>query len=164
MALIEFKNKPDTSSPINANNLNNNFNELNTNINNTDDKIGDLNDLETTNKSSTVVAINELNAKTDDSGWINMSLINGWASHGTQWQQPSYRKIGNQIFIRGLISGGNNDSICANLPSAYRPSKITYFNSASGEGVARGTISTNGNLTIESYTDWVDLEFSYFTD
>lgn len=30
MALIEFKNKPDTSTPINAENLNHNFNELNT--------------------------------------------------------------------------------------------------------------------------------------
>ena len=52
MALIEFKNKPDTSSPINANNLNNNFNEL-------DNKIGDLNNLKTTNKTSIVDAINE---------------------------------------------------------------------------------------------------------
>lgn len=34
MALIEFKNKPDTSTPINADNLNFNFNELNTLINN----------------------------------------------------------------------------------------------------------------------------------
>lgn len=32
MALIEFKNLPDTSTPINATNLNNNFNELNTEI------------------------------------------------------------------------------------------------------------------------------------
>ena len=28
MALIEFENKPSTDTPINANNLNNNFNEL----------------------------------------------------------------------------------------------------------------------------------------
>lgn len=29
MALVEFKNKPDTTTPINATNLNNNFNEIN---------------------------------------------------------------------------------------------------------------------------------------
>lgn len=34
ICLIEFKNKPDTSTPINADNLNFNFNELNTLINN----------------------------------------------------------------------------------------------------------------------------------
>lgn len=32
MALIEFKNLPDTSTPLNAENLNNNFNELNDSI------------------------------------------------------------------------------------------------------------------------------------
>ena len=34
MALVEFKNKPSTNTPINATNLNNNFNELNSLINN----------------------------------------------------------------------------------------------------------------------------------
>ena len=52
MALIEFENYPSTTSPINAGNLNNNFNEL-------DNKIGDLNNLKTTNKTSIVDAINE---------------------------------------------------------------------------------------------------------
>ena len=51
--MLIFKNKPDTSTPINAYNLNANFNELNTNI-------GDLNDLDTTNKVSAVEGINSL--------------------------------------------------------------------------------------------------------
>ena len=38
MALIEFKNKPDTTTPINADNLNHNFNELDTKLAETDDK------------------------------------------------------------------------------------------------------------------------------
>ena len=33
MALIEFEDLPDTSTPVNANNLNNNFDELSDNIN-----------------------------------------------------------------------------------------------------------------------------------
>ena len=32
MSLVEFKNLPDTTTPINAANLNNNFNELNSQI------------------------------------------------------------------------------------------------------------------------------------
>lgn len=42
MALIEFKNKPDTSSPINANNLNHNFNELSGNIGNLSNLINSI--------------------------------------------------------------------------------------------------------------------------
>ena len=42
MALIEFKNKPDTTTPINATNLNNNFNELNNNVNALNETINDI--------------------------------------------------------------------------------------------------------------------------
>lgn len=38
MSLIEFKDLPDTSTPINSANLNNNFNELNNKLNDIDSK------------------------------------------------------------------------------------------------------------------------------
>ncbi len=162
MALIEFKNKPDTTTPINADNLNHNFNELDTKLAETGDKIGNLSDLETVDKSNVVDAINEV--KINDTGWIPLTLINNWAIHGSQWQQPAYRKVNNEVFVRGLVSGGIANSVCANLPSGYRPGKTTYFIAASDEGVGKGTIAANGDLTVESYTIWIDLEFSYFTD
>ena len=52
--MLIFKNKPDTSTPINASNLNANFEEL-------DGNIGDLGSLETSDKTNIVDAINELN-------------------------------------------------------------------------------------------------------
>lgn len=39
MALIEFKNKPDKNTPLNADNLNHNFNELNSNLEEINNKI-----------------------------------------------------------------------------------------------------------------------------
>ena len=60
MALIEFKNKPDATTPINADNLNHNFNELDTKLAEMGGKIGDLSDLETINKGNIVDAINDL--------------------------------------------------------------------------------------------------------
>lgn len=75
--MLIFKNKPDTSTPINATNLNANFEELNTNIDNTGDKIGDLNDLETTDKTSVVDAINEVK---DDIIYVEYSTTYGPAS------------------------------------------------------------------------------------
>ena len=51
--MLIFKNKPDTSTPLTADNINDNFVELNGNI-------GDLSDLNTTNKASAVEGINSL--------------------------------------------------------------------------------------------------------
>ena len=131
MALIEFKNKPDLTTPITADALNHNFNE---------------------------VAV-------QDSGWLPLSLINNWASLGTSWPTPSYRKINNQVFIRAIIGGGTLNSICATLPEGYRPIGTQYLVSATSVntgGVIR--ITTDGNIRVQNDADWVDLEFSYFTD
>lgn len=76
MALIEFKNKPDLTTPINATNLNNNFSEL-------DNKIGDLSELETDDKTSLVDAINNLVTSlefedcTSQCNFVNCTLQNG---------------------------------------------------------------------------------------
>ena len=105
MEKINFKDLPSTETPIDSTNLNN----LQDNVEN---------------------AINEV--KINDTGWIPLTLINNWAIHGSQWQQPSYRKVNNEVFVRGLISGGIANSVCANLPSGYRPRKTTYFIVASG--------------------------------
>ena len=121
MNKIEFKDLPDTSTPYNAET----FNLLQDNVEDAIDEV-----------------------KINDTGWIQLTLINGWGSHGTQWQQPSYRKVNNEVFVRGLISGGIANSVCANLPSGYRPRKTTYFIAASGSGnLAGGTIAASGNLT-----------------
>lgn len=70
MALIEFKNKPDTTTPMTADNINHNFNEL-------DNNIGDLNELETTDKTSVVDAINEVK---DDIIYVEYSTTYGPAN------------------------------------------------------------------------------------
>ena len=107
--MLTFKNKPDTSTPINADNLNANFNELNTNINNTDDKIGDLNELETTNKTSIVDAINEVK---DDIIYVeytqNYSITSGAGTHSRVTFQTSvptgYTWVGYEIISNGYVN------------------------------------------------------------
>lgn len=103
MALIEFKNKPDLSTPINADNLNNNFNELDDRSTEIDDKIGNLSDLATINKANAVIAINEvLNASVDSynlgsNGYIRFKngLQLAWlkknvTAGGTLWTNNTY--------------------------------------------------------------------------
>lgn len=63
--------------------------------------------------------IKEFDEKTQDSGWQNLQFINGW--HNGSGQNPAqYRKIGNQVFLRGLVyNGGNNNRNTAQLPNGF---------------------------------------------
>ena len=63
--------------------------------------------------------IKELDKKTQDSGWQDLQFINSW--HNGSGQNPAqYRKIGNQVFLRGLVyNGGNNNRNTAQLPNGF---------------------------------------------
>ena len=135
--MLTFKNKPDTSTPINADNLNANFNELNTNINNTDDKIGDLNELETTNKTSIVDATNEVK---DDIIYVeytqNYSITTGTGTRSRITFQTSvptgYEWVGYEIVSNGYVNSVINwimSSTASNcLVAWYNLSDETYDN------------------------------------
>lgn len=61
--------------------------------------------------------IKEFDEKTQDSGWQNLQFINSW--HNGDGQNPAqYRKIGNQVFLRGLVyNGGNSNTNTAQIPT-----------------------------------------------
>ena len=63
----------------------------------------------------------QLSAFMSDSGWIELTLVNGTAETNNP---PSYRSIGGRIYIRGGVTGSltAGDTIC-NIPLAYAPEK-----------------------------------------
>ena len=62
-----------------------------------------------------------------DSGWINLTLNSGWTMDNYAAEVPQYRKIGNIVYLRGLVNAtalaGN---VIATVPVGYRPTG--YFN------------------------------------
>lgn len=67
-----------------------------------------------------------LTAATTDSGWLDMTLAEGWTiPYATD--KPQYRKIGNRVYLRGLVNGAKTAGMTiATLPTGYRPT-IDYF-------------------------------------
>lgn len=60
-----------------------------------------------------------------DTGWIDLSISSGW-SYQYDTDKPQYRKIGNIVYLRGLLNATTSaDSVIATLPSGYRP--LGYF-------------------------------------
>lgn len=62
-----------------------------------------------------------------DSGWINLTLNDGWAMNDYTTEQPAYRKVGNLVMMRGLVNAtavaGNH---IATLPEGFRPALNSF--------------------------------------
>lgn len=60
----------------------------------------------------------------EDSGWQNLQFMNSWHNGSTQ-TPAQYRRIGNTIYLQGLIyNGGNNNRNTAQLPTGYFNNKL----------------------------------------
>lgn len=104
---------------------------------------------------------------TVNKSWQAISLTNNWENYGTTYQAAEYKKVGSQIFLRGLIRNGSNNTIAFTLPSGYRPPADLKFttNTNNEGGTAVVTINASGTVTINHYTGWVALEqISFFID
>ena len=94
-----------------------------------------------------------------DSGWQNIPRTSGYnaGSLGT----PQYKKVGNQVFIRGSWSTsnsiGSSSVILGTLPSGYRPPHdVRWVVPENGAGyIGRVGITTDGDIKL----DWFGNTF-----
>jgi hypothetical protein len=54
--------------------------------------------------------------------WLPMTLINGWTNIGApSWQTAGYRKVGDIVSLRGLITNSTTGGTFWNVPAGYGP-------------------------------------------
>lgn len=109
-----------------------------------------------------------LNDKITDTGWVNLTLSNGWENLGGNYPPAQYRKIGKQVFLRGLIkNNSSNTTRLLNLDSSIKPLKTNYTIVTESDVVKAAYVEASGTVNIVSYTkgNWVNLgNISYFID
>ena len=67
-------------------------------------------------------SIQEINKKIVDTGWVDLTLNSGW-SYQYDTDKPQYRRIGNVVYLRGLVDGtASAPTTIGELPVGYRPS------------------------------------------
>lgn len=90
------------------------------------------------------VQIAALQAATADSGWVGMTLAGTWAYYGAPFATPAYRKIGQQVFLKGLVKDGTPGTTISTLPVGYRPTEqrlFTAVNVSNFGGMTGGTLT-----------------------
>lgn len=67
-------------------------------------------------------------ALTIDTGWTAPTFLNSWVNYGAGgWSTAAYRKVGNRVYLRGLVKDGTLGAAVFTLPSGYRPTAGLHF-------------------------------------
>lgn len=97
----------------------------------------------------------------DDTGWIDMTLVNSWVFYGVPWSTPQYRRIGNIVYLKGLVGGGSSTTaIITTLPAGFRPNQGSIRVVQGALGPHRVTLSADGTVqpSTGASVTWVSLD------
>jgi len=114
-------------------------------------------------------------AERQDTGWKYVgdagqpAYANSWVSYGSGYAGASFRRIGNVVYLGGLIKNGSVNLEAFTLPLGYRPdnagSNSAIFGVVSNSGIGRVDVYTGGGIvpTTPSNNAWVPLDSVHFT-
>ena len=102
--------------------------------------------------------------------WIAPALVNGWTSLGPSYAPGFYKTASGDVVGRGLVYGGQSQTVVYTLPVGYRPAIYQHFASVidDGTGTWRAAMcraGPDGNVTAfwsGGYTPaWFSVEFRF---
>lgn len=140
-AIIDFLTSECERIDIEAKNLTYNFSLMNTEINDivaTLTSIGGwLTELE--NKVDNMTGI-------EDSGWLELTLNDGWSATEYATEKPMYRKVGKTVMLRGLVNATSVAGVTiATLPTGFRPSTTRFNRYVCSVGTGNATVNLQVN-------------------
>jgi hypothetical protein len=79
--------------------------------------------------------------------WTALTLTNGWTNVGG-FGTAQYRKVGDMVQLRGLVTGGAISAVIGNLPAGFRPLiQMTVPFAQNGVGANYLSLTPNGDIT-----------------
>lgn len=104
----------------------------------------------------------------DETEWTDLELNTDWRNLGGNYYNAQYKKVNNQIYLRGLIKNSNNNTnkTVLTLPEGIRPQKIPYLMFNMSDTFVSAYITTGGEISLAQYTqnNWVSIEANFFID
>ena len=98
-------------------------------------------------------------------GWDGLSFGSGWANYGGGEQTGQVKKVGDLIFLRGLVYRftGSGTTI-ATLPAGLRPAAYSRFVQETATGVGRVDVHPDGTVVfVSGGSGWVCLDRIVFS-
>lgn len=100
-----------------------------------------------------------------DTGWTALTLSNSWANFGGAWETAGYRRIGQVVYVRGLIKSGvtTTGTVITSLPAGFRPAADFMAATAmSTAGVALLDVLSGGNILVRAANNaFTSIKFEF---
>ena len=130
----------------------------------------DTNDITITDNKSNSKTVN-ISGNEIKNKWLSdvISYKNDWEDHSSTWRPYIYKNREGMVIIRGLITGGDNDTLVGTLPDEYKPFTHIMCNSiVSNSHYQRVDVRDNGDINVTNEgtrddTSWLNLDFCYQT-
>jgi hypothetical protein len=79
--------------------------------------------------------------------WITPGFAGTWTNYGSGWQACQYRKVGDRVYLRGLVAGGVINNPIFILPVGFRPPATVIFSSETNPNAhARIDVQSDGSV------------------
>ena len=95
-----------------------------------------------------------------DPPWIGLAYGSGWSTYDGTYMPGGYRKVGDEVQVRGLVKCSGVGTTIATLPVGYRPPyHHLYMNwgvwvgGTGGRGAVRLDLTTAGIITLNTSSD-----------
>lgn len=106
--------------------------------------------------------------KIEGTEWTDLDLNTDWENLSDDYFPAQYKKINNQIHLRGMIKNPNNNTnkSILTLPAGIRPKKNTYINFNMSDSFLSCYIRPDGIVNISNYNtgNWISITASFFID
>jgi hypothetical protein len=110
-----------------------------------------------------VACLTELQPAALPSAWTNVTFAGAWINFGPPYQNCQYRKVGDDVEVRGMCKSGAVGPLFT-LPVGFRPPADLQFTTASGSLFAMLVITSAGvvSLSTGALTS-LNVNFSFST-
>lgn len=80
--------------------------------------------------------------------WQAPSFLNGWSNFGAPYSPAGYRKVGDNVQLRGLVKGGTTAALTPMfvLPAGYRPPTILMIATTSNSAFSEVRVYNDGTV------------------
>lgn len=91
--------------------------------------------------------------------FIPVAFLNSWTNFGAPYVQAGYARLGDLVFLRGVISSGTVGSPAFKLPGDYAPKAQHIFAVISAAAIGRVDVAANGEVqvAVPSSNTWLSL-------